>query len=118
MSKYRNITVDGRDYRYMVGKANIVIRDNDNDRFKLVLAKPDDIDRYGVVYPNYEVSDSSIRIFVDPEQADKFFHEQQELQKNHPNSDGWPLVEFANLQPTPVPITPAWIADAIRQHAE
>lgn len=112
MSNYRNITVDGQEYRFKVGKSNIEIRSLQNEKFKLVLSKPGPVQRWGVIYPNWEVEDRSIRIFTDYDKAEDWYKEN----KHATVSEHKHLVELVSLNPRPVPITPSWIAAAIREH--
>jgi len=108
---YRSITVDGQNYKWLVGRKNIEIRsepDKNKKVWKRVLERPAPQKRWGLITPNMETAGLNIAMF-DKELSCEMALE--EAKKTSPCKD---QVEMVTLPAKKVSITPVWIKNAIR----
>jgi hypothetical protein len=108
---YKNITIDGRVYRYKVGRSNIEIRSDPVGKkdkpYKLVVPRPAKQPRWGVIYPSVDIDADFISIFTDEALA---LQDYQQKKEHHPYKD---RVEMVPLPAKVVAITPGWIRNLI-----
>ena len=101
-NKFRTITIDGDEYKWIVGNEKIIIRGPDN--FKVMLDRPNDVPRWGVIYKHLDCYyGTHIKIFDDKAKAMEFYK----------SCDSYEEAEWTKLKPKTVSITPAYIARKI-----
>lgn len=112
--KYKQITFDGRSYKYHVGRSNIEVRHNDDGpNFKLILPRPDVQKRWGVAHPCMDIEDARfLKVYYSAEEAQQAYESFRESASGPFRAE----VEVFPLPPKTFSITPGWIRQQIEQH--
>lgn len=114
---YRTIVVDGQTYKWLVGRKCIEVRREKPSRnrraspanWKIVVDRPVPQKRWGLITPNRETSGLNIAIFTNEENGKMAFG------RAKLDSSCKDQVELISMPPKTVPITPAWIANLIKE---
>ena len=110
---YKKITFGGRSYKYHVGRSNIEIRhDDDGEPLKLIIPRPEKLERWGLITPDVEHGGNRIRIFTDGlDEAKAAYDEAKAGYPDMPLYSG--QVELVPLPSKTVSITPGWMRERI-----